>query len=128
MNVIQMKREPENKSGASFAEFWAMYPRKVAKANAEKIFGRLPDAEKSAALETLPRHISYWRDNASSINYVPHAATWLQQKRFLDELECELPEAVFCKWPGCKSVGMKYYGKIACCDRHHDAYVRGLTP
>jgi len=112
----------------SFADFWLIYPRKIAKVAAQKIFDRLPDEEKTAAVESLPRHISYWRDSASSIQFVPHASTWLTQKRFLDELECELPEAVFCKWPGCKSVGMKLYGKIPCCDRHHDAYTRGLTP
>lgn len=112
----------------TFEDFWKQYPRKISRAYAEKIFARLTAQDKQKAISAIAQHIEHWREQATEPKFIPHASTWLSQRRFEDELECAMPETVFCKWPGCKSVGMKYYGKIACCDRHHDAYVRGLTP
>ena len=67
-----------------FADFWALYPRRVARRAAEKAFDRLTDEEKRAAVQALPAHVRHWR--GKSVEYIPHAATWLNQARWEDEL------------------------------------------
>lgn len=65
-----------------FNDFWAIYPKKVAKKDAEKAWNRLTEAQKATALEALPAHAQRWDDP----QYMPHAATWLNGERFDDEL------------------------------------------
>ncbi len=65
-----------------FEEFWAKYPRKVAKKDAKKMWDRLSDAQQKKALETIPAHARRWSD----LHFIPHAASWLNGERFDDEL------------------------------------------
>jgi hypothetical protein len=73
-----------------FDAFWAAYPRHTAKAIALRIWTRLePDAELQASIlravevqKTSPQ----WRKNNGE--FIPHAATWLNQKRWQDEVPC----------------------------------------
>ena len=69
-----------------FVRFWSAYPRKVAKAAAERCWrGINPDsalvAQIMSALEAHKK-TPQWVDPV----YVPHPATWLNQKRWEDEL------------------------------------------
>lgn len=125
---LRLVTENEQQQAPTWEEFWKLYPRRVAGTVAKRSWEKMTAEEKNAAVVAIPRHIQMWREEERTIAWVPYPATWLNQKRWEDEIDCELPAAVHCKWPGCKSVGLKMYGGIACCDRHHDAYVRGLTP
>lgn len=69
-----------------FADFWAMYPRRVAKRVAEKAWSKLTPEEQRAAVIALPDHIRYWRQTDRSDELIPHASTWLNQGRWEDEL------------------------------------------
>ncbi len=69
-----------------FTEFWNLYPRKVAKKEAEKAWNKLDQDRRQKAIEALPAHCKRWDDP----QYIPHAATWLNGERFEDEL----PEVV----------------------------------
>jgi hypothetical protein len=69
-------------SGDVFEDFWRDYPRKqgTSKANARKAFDRLePDEQKQAvaALAEFARSVAQTEER-----YIPHAATWLNQRRF----------------------------------------------
>lgn len=74
-----------------FDEFWSAYPRKIAKPLASKAFAKVhPDAE------LLARILASVRQQASSEQwcneggrFVPHAATWLNGQRWLDEVSGE---------------------------------------
>jgi len=70
-----------------FQTFWQLYPRKVAKKQAEKSWKRLSQAEQTEVLEALPNHIEYWRLKETDKEYIPHPATWLNQGRWEDELD-----------------------------------------
>ncbi len=68
-----------------FTQFWAAYPRKVSKAAAERAFLKLkPDA---ALLEKLLSALAWQRTQPQwqDVQYVPHASTWLNGRRFEDE-------------------------------------------
>lgn len=66
-----------------FEQFWDAYPRKTAKAKAEGAWKRLSATERTNALEALPAHRRSWTDP----QFIPHAATWLNGKRWTDELK-----------------------------------------
>jgi hypothetical protein len=71
----------------SFDEFWSKYPRKVAKKTAMQSFSRLPMDEQDLAIDALETHLEYWRIKETDTDFIPHAATWLNQGRYFDELE-----------------------------------------
>jgi hypothetical protein len=72
-----------------FSKFWDMYPRKVSKRVAQKRFEALRSDEQQQALEALPNHVKYWKTKDTEMDFIPHAATWLGQYRFEDEIVIE---------------------------------------
>lgn len=79
-------REAEVRENAAFERFWAMYPRKTAKADARKAFGRAwkklpPFEEETILLGALVNVKATWTD----AQFIPHAATWLNGERWTDE-------------------------------------------
>ncbi len=76
-----------------FEQFWSIYPRRVHKAAARKMWTRLTAEEKFAAAQALPIHVRYWKAAGRSVECIPHAASWLNPedgRRWEDELE--MPE------------------------------------
>jgi hypothetical protein len=70
----------------SFEKFWALYPRKVAKAVARKSWARMTKQQQSDALEAIPNHIAYWKLKETASEFIPHCSTFLNQERWEDEL------------------------------------------
>lgn len=71
----------------TFARFWSIYPRKVNRTKAEKVWGKL-NPEEALVLRIL-ESVKAWsasdawqRDGGE---YVPHASTWLNGRRWEDE-------------------------------------------
>ena len=84
IKTIQKKSASPKATLDSFDQFWESYPRKTAKANAQKSWAKIkPDdiPEIMAGLEKYKR-CKQWQD----VNYIPHAATWLNGKRWTDEV------------------------------------------
>lgn len=86
----QSKEPPIPPKGAAtgFAEFWSAYPLKKAKATAEKAWAKLkPSAELQAAiLSAIAAHklTADWQRDGGQ--YIPHPTTWLNQRRWEDEV------------------------------------------
>ena len=76
----------------TFDLFWSMYPRRVAKLAAQKAWAKLTPAECEKALAVLADHIASWSDR--DMDKVPHAATWINGKRFEDELTPQRQKAI----------------------------------
>ena len=79
---------PPKGVAAGFAEFWSAYPLKKAKATAEKAWAKLkPSADLQAAiLSAIAAHklsADWQRDGGQ---YIPHPTTWLNQRRWEDEV------------------------------------------
>lgn len=75
-----------------FDRFWEAYPKKVAKTAAQKAFSKLKVNEQLlsnmlSAIETQNRS-RQWYDR----QYIPNPATWINQQRWLDEIEDKLSE------------------------------------
>lgn len=86
----EQKHTPIPPKGAEtgFAEFWSAYPLKKAKATAEKAWTKLkPSADLQAViLSAIAAHklsADWQRDGGQ---YIPHPTTWLNQRRWEDEV------------------------------------------
>lgn len=69
----------------SFENFWKLYPRKIAKGNAEKAWEKIKPDEKLVAdiIAAIAKQKPTWTDP----KFIPHPATWLNGKRWLDGVE-----------------------------------------
>ena len=82
-----------------FEEFWALYPRKIAKAVARKAFSRLSEQQQLDACKAIDDHLAYWKAKETELEFIPHPATWLNQERWEDELVIEpKKEKIDKKW------------------------------
>ena len=68
-----------------FDKFWSLYPRKVAKVAAQRSWKRLTNKNIQSIFEVLHEHLIRWK--FKDLQYVPHASTWINQRRWEDELE-----------------------------------------
>jgi len=68
-----------------FNYFWSLYPRKVAKMVAERSWKRLTIKNIKEIFSVYHEHLARWK--YTDKQYIPHASTWLNQKRWEDELD-----------------------------------------
>ncbi len=71
-----------------FDRFWKVYPKKVGKGAAEKAFAKYKPTEELTetmikAVEAAKRSTAWLREGGQ---YIPNPATWLNQRRWEDEL------------------------------------------
>ena len=71
-----------------FEEFWGQYPKKAAEAKARQEWAKLaPDAglrERILAAVRVHRQLEQWTKEGGQ--YVPTAANWLKDQRWLDDV------------------------------------------
>ena len=84
---VKTRIEPVVQKDPLFVEFWKAYPRKTNKEFAEKVFAKLKVDE--AMLTKMIQAIyvqnkSVWKDKEQQ--YIPHPSTWLNGKRWEDEI------------------------------------------
>lgn len=85
---VKKKSKTENKQQEYFSIFWASYPKKVGKGAAEKSWKKIKPTkdllEKMLnAIEIAKQSMQWNKDNGQ---YIPNPATWLNQKRWEDEI------------------------------------------
>jgi hypothetical protein len=74
---------------AAFESFWKLYPRKCGKEPARKAFAKInPSPELLAQMvESLAKHCASTGWTKDDGQFIPHASTWLNQKRWNDEVK-----------------------------------------
>ena len=79
-----------------FDQFWANYPKKVAKADARKAWAQTkdvrPDIAKLLSAITAACKTEQWMKSGGS--FIPYPATWLRGERWEDIHEVSLPDVV----------------------------------
>ena len=74
------------KGSVGFEDFWNFYPKKVGKGAAEKSWEKLkPDLSVILVAIEQQKQSDQWKKDGG--RYVPNPATWLNQKRWEDELD-----------------------------------------
>lgn len=94
-----LKDHDQRQNGNSFEAFYAAYPRKVGRAAAEKAWAKhAPDAELAAkilaaveAQKAAPRWKALLAKGEKE--FIPHPSTWLNQRRWEDEVAAPPAEA-----------------------------------
>jgi len=76
---IEDKKEKKN-TCVLFDSFWSAYPRKTSKQTASKAFDKLSDENQQKAIDNIARLYAN-----TEVQFVPHAATYLNQARWEDE-------------------------------------------
>lgn len=96
-NIPSGNNTPHAPQGGRFAEFWAQYPKKVGKGAAEKAFERIkPDKQTFDRMMdaiSAQKRSRQWTENNGQ--YIPNPATWLNQRRWEDELAQDGTDNVF---------------------------------
>ena len=100
VEVAEPKRRGRRPKGAvsglyRFDEWYALYPRKTARINAEKAWASLKPTDELidtmiAALRMQREQPDWTKDNGA---FIPHPATWLNGKRWMDELPAGAAQA-----------------------------------
>ena len=70
----------------SFDDFYKLYPRKISRSNAEKSFKRLNKRAKNLAYNGIIKYNKFWSENRTEPQYIPYPSTWINQKRWEDDL------------------------------------------
>lgn len=74
-----------------FNAFWKAYPRKVGKGAAEKAWGKNGRPELAVLLAAVAAQAQSEQWQKDGGKFIPHPATWLNQKRWEDEGMGEIP-------------------------------------
>jgi hypothetical protein len=69
----------------TFADFWLLYPKRIARMEAEKSWEKLSPVQCVEAIVGLLSWRSVWITEGR-LQFVPNASTWLNQQRWTDEL------------------------------------------
>jgi general stress protein YciG len=76
----EIRKEEIKNTCAMFDQFWAIYPRKTGKQAASKSFAKLSNADQQEAMNNISRLYAQ-----TPVQFVPHAATYLNGKRWEDQ-------------------------------------------
>lgn len=84
---LPTKRTVEEDTEESFAAFWSLYPRKIARKEAEARFVKASKSTDPAViLDGLKRYVEFWASQQTEAKFIPYPATWLNRECWTDEL------------------------------------------
>lgn len=80
--------KPAQKPADGFDQWWATYPKKVKKRDAEKAYRAAlkTGATPEQLLQALHQHVANWKARGTAPQYIPYPATWLRAGSWEDEL------------------------------------------
>ena len=73
----------------TFESFWASYPRRVARKDAQKAWAKIRPEDYPSVMNGLMAYKKSEQWAKDGGQFIPHAATWLNGERWNDELEIE---------------------------------------
>jgi hypothetical protein len=95
-SIVHITQEAEivDESEIMFDRFWQAYPRSEGKKAARRRWDRMTGHEREAALAAIAVHVDYWRETSTERQFIPHASTWLNGRRWEDEFEGDYSPSV----------------------------------
>lgn len=82
MQIVQIK--PETEIELTFEDFWALYPRRVAKKDARQAWTRIDAKHYPTILTALYEWARIW-DARGEPQFTPYPASWLNGERWEDD-------------------------------------------
>lgn len=86
---VQAPTSVQKHTTDDFNKFWGSYPRKANKKTAGIAWQALSQKDKDRAMQSL---LTF--EFSTEQKYIPHAATWLRQRRFDDEADVLSPTKI----------------------------------
>ena len=82
------KKNPEKqiKQDFTFDSVYSIYPVKKSKQASEKAFNRIPKKTMNDFIQGLKAHIEHWERYGIDKQFIPHLSTFINQRRWEDEL------------------------------------------
>lgn len=80
-----------------FERFWTLYPRRLARKDAERAWKKIPIFKQIDVVNALRNHIRMWEQKGTEKQFIPYPASWLNGARWEDEIEIP-PEMPQCDW------------------------------
>jgi hypothetical protein len=104
-NVVRLETgEKSIDCEPEFEDFYALYPRKVARKSAALAWHRLSAGDRRAAFVGLVEWRRVWEYERSRredfFDFIPHPATWLNGERWTDEVPAQFKRPVAIANPG----------------------------
>ena len=98
----------------SFQDFYSLYPRKMARKDAERAWNRLTPTQQSECLEALPNYLKYWKIKETQKDYIPYPASFLNQERWTDELDLEPNKKPELPWYSTEELTARKAQEVGC--------------
>ena len=95
MSVIALRTDdspitPAGDLPPDFADFWILWPKRVAKSEARQMWLKLTDSERVEALTGLADWLPVWsfqaREREDFYDFLPNPDRWLRRARWEDEI------------------------------------------
>lgn len=74
----------------TFSTFWTLYPRHEVKVLALKVWDKMSESDRYAAIVAIAEWRKVWHRRETETQFIPHARTWLNQCRWTDELPAQV--------------------------------------
>ncbi len=87
LNLVSQEKPVEQET-VDFPTFWLLYPRRVAKKDAERAWLKMTANDRFDALVALVDWIRVWKQRGDD-QFIPYPASWLNGERWTDELPAE---------------------------------------
>jgi len=98
----------------SFQDFYSLYPRKMARKDAERAWNRLTSTQQKECLEALPNYLKYWKIKETQKDYIPYPATFLNQERWTDEIDLEPNKKPELPWYSTEELTTRKAQEVGC--------------
>jgi len=108
----------------TFEQFYKLYPRRVGRFLAEKSFKKLSIKDRFDAYTGLINYIKVWKANETEKQFIPHPSTFINQRRWEDEIELPKQKAEF-KKDGTGRFFVGYCSKCRTSDFYNDYELKG---
>ena len=98
----------------SFQDFYSLYPRKMARKDAERAWNKLTPTQQAECLEALPNYLKYWKLKETQKDYIPYPQTFLNQERWTDELDLEPNKKPELPWYSSEELTARKAQEVGC--------------
>ena len=98
----------------SFQDFYSLYPRKMARKDAERAWNRLTPTQQKECLEALPNYLKYWKIKETQKDYIPYPASFLNQERWTDEIDLEPNKKPELPWYSTEELTTRKAQEVGC--------------
>ena len=98
----------------TFQDFYSLYPRKMARKDAERAWNKLTPKQQAECLEALPNYLKYWKIKETQKDYIPYPASFLNQERWTDELDLEPNKKPELPWYSTEELTTRKAQEVGC--------------